>query len=168
MYLSFVLLLIFSFLTFPSLAGEKPLPKKGIVTIIRTYADSVGCFVHMNPDNILRYDFDKSWDEVVVVYDIDEDCSGGSQTSRPAFAVLRKDYSHKFHVVPKLSIPTATSEKFPRFIESISIKDNELWYFGHELGPNDSLCCPSIPVNAKIILKDGLWLDGRDNVKSGP
>jgi len=189
MYLRLVVMLILWF-SIPSLfAGEKPLPRKGLAAVIHTYADSIGCFVHIDPNNIVRYKLNQfgkeelakagvnqepvsysDREEVIALYDFDEDCTGGTAMSRPAFAVLRRDLSRNrtFKVIPQLSIPGATSGKFPQYIKSITVKDNQLWYSAHEMGPNDSLCCPSIPVSGRVIFKNGKWLDSSEDIKSVP
>ncbi|AMK77873.1 MULTISPECIES: hypothetical protein [Methylomonas] len=159
-----ILLLLLICVSIGTSADETTLPTKQIASTISAYANSVGCLIHMDEKNIIRFQIDDKpeTEYVVALYDLDSQCSGGTAMSRPAFAALRRDYSHNFHIVPEYSMPSATSDNFPRFINKLYIKDNQIWYSAKEFDfRHDALCCPSIPVEAQVVFKNGLWIDSR-------
>jgi hypothetical protein len=147
------------------MAGEKPLPTKKIMNVVRAYAGSIGCFVHMNPDNIIRFKLDGTA-VIVVLYSIDALCSGGNAMHRPAFAVIAATVTGGFRIIPEYSLPRATSDEFPQYIETVYVKDNEIWYSAKEFNwgdtrpgeEGDALCCPSRQVEGRVAFQNGKWL----------
>lgn len=170
-FLCWIALLTMSQAASASSGNRQKIPTKKIVTVVKTYANSVGCFIHMDKNNIVKYEIDGK-PVYIALYDIDASCSGEKAMSRPAFAALGFDNSrNKVSILPDYSNPAATSEKFPRFIARIFIKDNQLWYsekgsnvgHGKDSKVRDERCCSSHPVEAQVLYKNGFWLDSRSN-----
>lgn len=135
--------------------NKQKIPTMKIVTVVKAYANSVGCFIHMDKSNIVKYEIDEKA-VYIALYDIDASCSGEKTMSRPAFAALGFDnFRNKVFILPDYSNPAATSEKFPRFINRIFIKDNQLWYTAKDSN--------RISVKAQVLYKNGFWLDSRTN-----
>ncbi len=138
-----------------SSSTKQKIPTKKIVIAVKAYANSVGCFIHMDKGNIVKYEIDGK-PVYVALYDIDAACSGEKAISRPAFAALGFDnFRGKVSILPDHSNPAATSEKFPRFIDRIFIKDNQLWYTAKDSN--------RITVRAQVLYQNGFWLDSRTN-----
>ena len=138
-----------------SSVNKQKISTKKIITAVKAYANSVGCFVHMDKGNIVKYEIDEKL-VYIALYDIDASCTGGTTMSRPAFAALGFDnFRNKVFILPDYSNPAATSEKFPRFINRIFIKDNQLWYTAKDSN--------RISVKAQVLYKNGFWLDSRTN-----
>jgi hypothetical protein len=143
-------------------AADKPLPAKKIMAAVKAYANSIGCFVHMDPRNVARAKVDRI-KPIVALYSIDETCSGGTAMHRPAFAVLVPDDHGGLLVLPEYSIPSSTSEKLPQYTERIFVKGEELWFSGQVFNwdnkapseEGDALCCPSVSVEGRVIFNPG-------------
>lgn len=150
---------------------EQSIPTQKIVSAVKAYANLVGCFIHMDDNNIVRYKINGR-PVFVALYAIDATCSGGSAMSRPAFVALGFDiFRKRIFILSEYSNPAATSEKFPQYIDRIFIKDNQLWFAAKDFNwgvvkdpkDGDALCCPSLQVEAQVLFKDGAWLDSRAN-----
>jgi hypothetical protein len=145
-------------------AGEDArAPVERIMSVLRSYADTFGCIVRLEDENILPYDIDGDGKkEFVVLFGIDPGCSGGAATHRSVFAVLERETQGRIFVRPQQSFPAAQLEGFVRHMERIFIEDGQLWYEGKEFDwTNDGHCCPSVPVKGKIFFRDGAWMDSR-------
>jgi hypothetical protein len=140
-------------------ADETLVPFEKIKTVLTSYAGATGCVLRLENKNILAYDMEgDGTKEFVVLFGINPGCSGGTATHRFVFAVLEYGISGRIFVRPAQSFPAATLEGFVQNIERIFIEDDHLWYEGKEYDwANDALCCPSIPVKAKIFFSDGAW-----------
>ncbi len=156
-FLSWMVLLTMSQVASASNSKQK-IPTKKIVTAVKAYANSVGCFIHMDKGNIVKYEIDGK-PVYIALYDIDASCSGEKAMSRPAFAALGFDSSrNKVSILPDYSNPAATSEKFPRLFDRIFIKNNQLWYTAkdsHRKSAKDR------KVEAQVLYQNGFWLDSR-------
>ena len=144
-----------------SFGAERRIPVEKAVAVLKTYANTIGCEVHINKSNFVAFDIER--ERVVVgLYSIDEGCTGGSTMTRPAFAILKYDVRDKLLVNPGYSLPSATSQEFPRFIDRLFLKDNQLWYSGKDFDwSKDALCCPSVPIKAQVLFQGGKWIDSR-------
>ena len=158
-----VFLLIFPVISFGT---QSKIPTKKIMTVVKTYANTVGCFIGMNQNNIVEHRINGR-QVYVSLYSIDSECSTGNNMFRPAFAALQNDGQGGVLIIPELSIPSATSEKFTQHINRIFIRNNELWYSGMDYNwghtkpgeEGDALCCPSMQVEGKIMFQNGAWVD---------
>jgi hypothetical protein len=167
MMFAFRLFVIF-LLTCPmiSFGAQSKIPTKRIMTVVKTYANTVGCFIHMEQNNIVEHKINGRR-VYVALYSIDDGCTTGNNMFRPAFAALQGDGHGGVLVIPEYSIPSATSEKFSQHINKIFIRNNELWYSGMDYNwghtkpgeEGDALCCPSMPVEGKILFQNGTWID---------
>jgi hypothetical protein len=160
--------LLCALIIFPTLGAtsDEPLPTEKIITVVKSYANAIGCFIHMDPNNMVRYRLDGT-DVIVVLYSIDDSCSGGNAMHRPAFAALEKTIQGHYLIIPRYSLPSATSDSFPQFTNRLLIKDGELRYEAKEFnwgvakpGEGDALCCPSLVVEGQVIFREGKWLNG--------
>jgi hypothetical protein len=145
-------------------AGEDArAPAEKIKSVLRSYANTLGCVVRFEDENILPYDVDDDGKkEFVVLVGIDPGCSGGTAMHRSVLVVLERETQGQIFVRPQQSFPSAQLEGFVQHMERISIKDEQLWYEGKEFDwTNDARCCPSVPVKARIFFKDGAWMDSR-------
>lgn len=161
--------LLCALIIFPTLgaAANKPLPTEEVVAVVKSYANAIGCFIHMDPKNMVRYRLDGT-DVIVVLYSIDDSCSGGNAMHRPAFAALGKTIQGRYLIIPQYSLPSATSDSFPQFTNRLFVKDGALWYEAKEFnwgvakpGEGDALCCPSLVTEGKVIFREGKWLNDR-------
>ena len=152
----------------PFVAAEKPLPVKKIMTLVESHANKNGCVVDIDPKNVIRFNVEGK-SRVVVLYHIDVGCSGGTAMHRPAFAMLAEKTAGDFQLIPEYSLPSATSQDFPQYTNTISVKGNDLWYSGKEFNwgslkpgeEGDALCCPSLEVKGRVTIENGKWLDSR-------
>ena len=160
-------LLLVVLLSLPALgaSADEPLPTEKIMEVVKSYANAIGCFIHMDSNNMVRHRIGEA-DVVVVLYSIDDSCSGGNAMHRPTFAVLQKTIQGDYLIIPQYSLPSATSESFPQFTNRLFLKNGELWYAAKEFnwgvakpGEGDALCCPSLEVEGQIIFRDGKWLN---------
>jgi hypothetical protein len=115
-------------------AGEDArAPVERIMSVLISYADTFGCIVRLEDENILPYDIDGDGKkEFVVLFGIDPGCSGGAATHRSVFAVLERETQGQIFVRPQQSFPAAQLEGFVRHMERIFIEDGQLWYEGKE------------------------------------
>lgn len=141
--------------------GAEPiLPVKAIAAVVNDYGNSIGCEVHLNKKNIVPYTMDYQ-DVYVVLYSIDPGCSGGSAMIQAVFAVVgRTDYGRKFYVLPNYSSPHQISIDFPANTYQIFLKDGQIRFRAKALSNSDALCCPSIPVEGRVVFREGMWVNG--------
>jgi hypothetical protein len=141
-------------------AGDA-VPVAQIEKVVTTFAGTQGCMVTFDRKNIVPLEFEGER-SFVVLYSLDIGCSGGSGSTRPAVAVLSRDYRGDVLIRPQFSSPTQTSQSLPRQIQHIYLKEGRLWFSAKEFDPRkDALCCPSIPVEAPLVFKGDQWRDGR-------
>ena len=132
--------------------AEKNIPK-----IVEQYATSLGCEFAMNPQNVVKFSFDKE-KAYIALFSFDLGCSGGSSMSRPVFVVLKHGANNNLYIDPKYSSPHQTSQNFPSTIKSVFIKEGKLWYSALDFDfSKDGLCCPSVPVNGELVYENGNW-----------
>lgn len=149
----------------PALAQSQELPRTEIETILRTYANTVGCSFEMDRKNIVEMDINGDGDmEFVALFINDDDCSGGSGSWESHLAVLdrHKDYPDKggIYVRPEMTMSAIQGISLPRFIDRIFIKDGQLWFAGRIHAENDGNNFPTIPVQARIqLLHSAVQLD---------
>jgi len=165
----FLLTLFLVALASTSFADENDIPTREVVDEITRYANSKGCFIHMDDENIVRHQIrGKSY--FIALYDIDTVCNMGNNNHRPAFAALSNDKHGSVVIVKKYSNPAQTSDDFPQTIERIFTKDGELWYAAKEYNWSmnetdpakiDAICCPSLTVEARFYFGEKGWMDTR-------
>ena len=132
------------------------MPRHSIARVVTAYGNALGCEVHLDKQNIVRYTM-PSEDVFVVLYSIDLGCSGGSSMSRPAFAVVTQGAYGRFVVRPEYSSPLQTSNTFPAVTYRLYKAGETLRYLAKNLADTDALCCPSIPVEGQVVFRDGVW-----------
>ena len=149
--------------------AETKKAEASIPALIRQYATSLGCAFYMDPSNVVPYPMSKlkgpkpsapgsRLKVFVVVFSLDEGCSGGSQMSRPVFAVVRHGFPFTMVVDATFSAPHQTSEDFPSVVTHIFLKDGELWYMAlaHDFS-KDALCCPSVSITGRLVFEGRMW-----------
>ena len=62
---------------------------RNIPSVIKRYANTIGCNVNLDNNSVVQYDFDGMKSYIAVVH-TDSGCSGGSAMSRPVFIVLKR------------------------------------------------------------------------------
>jgi hypothetical protein len=130
--------------------------------VVTSYAESLGCAVRLDKHNVIPYRINGT-NLFVVLYSIDVGRSGGSAMSRPALAALERNAYGDFYVRPEYSSPQSTSYQFPASTDRIFLKDGRLRFSGRELGPNDALCCASVPIEGWVRFSHGQWNADRQN-----
>jgi hypothetical protein len=133
-----------------------------IANVATGYAESLGCAVTLDKRNILPYSIEGK-NQFIVLYSIDVGCSGGSAMSRPALAVLERNAYGNFYVRPEYSSPLSMSDQFPASTDRLFLKNGRLRFAGRELGPNDALCCASVPVEGVVNFSQGQWIAEKRN-----
>jgi hypothetical protein len=133
-----------------------------VASVATRYAESLGCAVTLDKRNVVPYSIDGD-NLFIVLYSIDVGCSGGSAMSRPALAALERNTYGNFYVRPEYSSPRSTSDEFPASTDRLFLKDGRLRFTGRELGPNDALCCASVPVGGWVNFSQGHWLADKRN-----
>jgi hypothetical protein len=158
------LFLLFLFLLVPHAQGaELATPINAIAKLATTYANSLGCAVYIDKKNIIPFTLDYQ-DVFVVLYAIDDGCSGGSAMQRSVFAVVgRSNYGHRLYVLSRYSSPEQTSMDFPALTERIFVKDGQLRFSAKALSDHDALCCPSKRIEGQVLFLEGRWVDGNKN-----
>jgi hypothetical protein len=131
-------------------------PTEKIESVLKKYVQTYGCLVSFNRDKIVKYNR-----RYVALYSVDPSCAGGSQSSQNAIAVFTYSYPD-VHIVPGESFPSAPLFGFPRSIDKIFVKNNQLWYSGKKYNwdvaannddiQGDALCCPSVLVESQFSL----------------
>jgi hypothetical protein len=154
------LFLIAMIVTAQAQSTEPKVPASAIAAVVRDYANSIGCEVHVGRNDITPLTIDYR-DVYVVRYSLDLGCSGGSAMQRSAFAVVgRTDYGRKLYVLPNYSAPHQTTMDFPANVHRIFMKDGQLRFQAKDLTDGDSLCCPSLPIEGSVIFREGKWVNG--------
>lgn len=133
-----------------------------VAKVAKGYAESLGCAVTLDKRNVLPYSIEGQ-KLFMVLYSIDLGCSGGSAMSRPALAVLERNAYGNFYVRPEYSSPLSMSDQFPAATDRLFLKDGRLRFAGRELGPNDALCCASVPVEGWVRFSQGQWVPEKRN-----
>lgn len=133
-----------------------------VASVATRYAASLGCAVTLDKRNVVPYSIEGN-KLFIVLYSIDVGCSGGSAMSRPALAALERNAYGNFYVRPEYSSPRSTSDDFPASTDRLFLKDGRLRFAGRDLGPNDALCCASVPVEGWVSFSQGQWTADKRN-----
>lgn len=133
-----------------------------VARVATRFAGSLGCAVTLDKRNVVPYSIDGN-NQFIVLYSIDVGCSGGSAMSRPALAALERNAYGNFYVRPEYSSPRSTSDEFPASTDRLFLKDGRLRFAGRKLGPNDALCCASVPVEGWVSFSQGQWIIDKRN-----
>ncbi len=133
-----------------------------VARVATSYAESLGCAVTLDKSNVVPSSIEGK-NLFIVLYSLDVGCSGGSAMSRPAFAALERNAYGNFYVRPEYSSPLSMSDQFPASTDRLFLKDGRLRFAGRELGPNDALCCASMPVEGWVRFSRGQWIADKRN-----
>jgi hypothetical protein len=157
-------------------ANRNGLPLKAINTLVVAYARSIGCNEYVDPTLVVEIPTSfgipsdlpgKAW---LAAYSVDVGCSGGSAMSKTAFAVVRGEEPSHLYIEPELSRPQATLG-FPNDITSLTVRKGKIAFTAKDFDfTKDALCCPSVVVSGKVVLRtknrpdeaelppEGFWL----------
>ncbi len=158
-------LAVLLFTALPAAAQQQEIPRAKMEEILGKYANTVGCGFEMDRKNIVEVDLQGNGDKVfVVLFIVDDDCSGGSGSWSSNLAVLdqHKENPDKggIYVRPEMTMTVVSGIGLPRFIERIFIKDGQLWFAGRIHAENDGNNFPTIPVQARVqLLHSAVQLD---------
>lgn len=123
---------------------------------VRAYANSIGCNVSFNPNNIARWKGDPGVRYIALVT-IDEGCSGGSGSWRSIILGVRQGANATLFIHPDYSLPKLTSEAFPQMIDSISATEHGVRFAGRVAQAHDNQNNPSKPVTGTIVWAGKEW-----------
>ncbi len=134
---------------------------KQIIRTVNGYANSISCNVlAIGPKDIAALvPYRDCWGiaRYAVLWHGDIGCAGGSKTTTANIAIVTVGAGNSFVVDPLLSSPVVSFEGFG-FPKLIGNTHNSLVLDGFELGPNDGLCCPSVPVRMTVRVNEkGDW-----------
>jgi hypothetical protein len=134
----------------------KRLPK-----VVRSYAESIGCRVAIEPTNVLRWDGPPEVKYIALI-SIDAGCAGGSRSSRSIFVAVREGAGGKLYVHGTYSLPELTSMRFPRWMDSISSTKHGIRFAGRVMRADDPDNKPSRRVSGTVGWSGQGWvvLDG--------
>lgn len=134
---------------------EEGIPVEKIEKALKSYADALGCAFEFHTKNVVQFDIigDRAR-KYVALFFLDTGCTRGSSMGSDMFAVLEWGAGDEILVRPEVSQPAAPSFGFPRFVERIFIKGNQLWYSGkvHDWS-KDAPNFPSVPVEGQVLLR---------------
>ena len=139
--------------------SEEGVPLERIEKVLKAYAETLGCEFKFDPKNVVEFDMtgDQMLQRYVALFFLDTGCTGGSGMGNSLFAVLEQGPRGEVLVQPELSQPTVPSFGFPRFIERIFVKGNQLWYSGKVPDwSRDAPNFPSVPVEGQVLLRKGV------------
>lgn len=145
-------------------AGDQVSIRK-ITAVVKAYAKPIGCLMNFETHNIVEYDVDANGQkEIIVLFGIDPECSGGSAMYHSALAVIDRDTKGRLFVRPAQSFPVTQPEGLPQYTEKIFLRSGKLMFSGNDFDfSKDGLCCPSVPVEGTLLLKDGSWIIEKKN-----
>ncbi len=153
-----------------SLAGEAKIPVGKLARVANTYATSIGCVLAFDKRNIVEYPVSSGGEKnYVALVGIDPQCSKGSAMYHSAIVALVAIEGSGVFVVPDQSFPIAENEGLPQYVERIYTKGGELWFSGKEFDSSkDALCCPSLSVTGKVVLRNGNWVTSHADSEPAP
>ena len=137
-----------------------------VTALLKSYANALGCDFKFDKSNIVRTDIDGDGEkEYVAIFYIDTTCSHTNTQGREVFAVIDFDSRDRIVVRANVSQPAVRAIGFPRFIDRIFLKGDQLWYTGKEFDwDKDALCCPSVSVEGRVMLRKSLvQVDGQND-----
>jgi hypothetical protein len=140
--------------------------EKKVTVLLKSYGNAVGCDFKFDKRNIVRTDIDGDGvREYVAVFYIDTTCSHTNTMGGEVFAVIDFESRDRIVVRANVSQPAAHAIGFPRFIDRIFLKGDQLWYAGKDFDlSKDPLCCPSLSVEGKVVLRKSLvQVDGQND-----
>ncbi len=143
---------------------EERIPIEKIETALKSYAEATGCNLRFEKNNVVQFDATGGRAlQYVALFFLDDGCTGGSNMGSSMFAVLGWGGfgGDRIIVSAAMSQPAAPSFGFPRFIERIFVKGNQLWYDGkvHDWS-KDAPNFPSVPVEGQVLLHRGVVRPG--------
>ncbi|KJV07776.1 hypothetical protein [Methylocucumis oryzae] len=105
-------------------AEEQPWPEpehidnNKIKAVITKYAETLGCSIWFNPQNIVPHLLN---DERLYVglFSVDLGCSGGNLMNRPVFVAVKPGAYDQYFIDYQYSSPAQTSDKFPQHTTEI-------------------------------------------------
>lgn len=143
-----------------SIRAEQNIPRNKISSVVKDFANTIGCIMDLDENNIVRYEVEGGYDgvgEFVVLYGIDPKCSGGSAMYHSALAVLEIDYRGNIYIHPGQSFPVNRPNDLPQHVEKIYVENGQLLFQSKEFDSKDGLCCPSLLVTGRLSMKEGKW-----------
>lgn len=146
-------------------ASADAVPRKSITKIVKQYASAMGCDVVFDSRNIVKIQLADDWG-YVVVYSMDPGCAGGNALYQSYFAVVSPSAFGSLFINAAYSSPPQTSTLFPKKIIKVSRSNGELWYRALDFdAAKDPACCPSVPVEGRLVFKKGKWQGMAESVR---
>ena len=132
-----------------------------VESVVKAYANTIGCLLRLDRRNIVRQNIGglNGASTYVVLFAIDQGCSGGSAMSQSAIAVVEQGMQGRMFIRPELSFPVTKNEGLPQYTEKIFVRNGDLRFAAKDFDfSKDALCCPSLPVEGRLSFKDGKWI----------
>ncbi|MGH8054575.1 MAG: hypothetical protein ACREP4_11725 [Stenotrophomonas sp.] len=123
---------------------------------VRSYANSIGCNVPFNPNNLARWEGDAGVRYIALVT-LDEGCSGDTGSWRSILLAVRQGANATLLIHPDDSLPKLSSEAFPQMIDSISATVHGVRFAGRVPQVHDDHNNPSKPVAGTIVWTGREW-----------
>jgi hypothetical protein len=121
-----------------------------IPSVIKRYAEAIGCAFQLLPSNITRFELNGR-DDVIAVFYLDNGCSGGNKMWRPVFALLQPDgFRMRYVVSASHSAPHQTSRDFPQTITRIYPEEGHLKFAGEEH-------LDRTVISGRVVFENGMW-----------
>lgn len=137
--------------------AQLPKPEHIIPPVVESYGRAIGCDFYFDPENIVEKEIDQKR-SFIALFTVDIGCSGGNNNYRPVFVVLQYGAYDKIFISLKYSLPSQTSDEFPKDTQNIYIRDGKIRFNAKKFDPKkDALCCASIPFSGEVIFSDGKW-----------
>ena len=144
-----------------AICAEPATPTIKVESVIKAYANTIGCLLRLDRQNIVRHNIGSSDapPTYVVLFAIDQGCSGGSSMSQSAIAVVEQGIQGRMFIRPELSFPVSKNEGLPQYAEKIFVKNGDLRFVAKDFDlSKDALCCPSLHVEGRLSFKNGKWI----------
>lgn len=125
--------------------------------VVRAYANSIGCSVNFEPENVVRWQGNPRDVSYLALIAIDVGCAGGSASWRSLFLAIRRGAYGKLYVYPEYSLPDLTSSKFPQAIDSIVSTKEGIRFSGRFVQGNDLGNNPSRQVTGMVVWSGTKW-----------
>ncbi|MCD9088385.1 hypothetical protein [Stenotrophomonas sp. SY1] len=124
-------------------------------TVVRAYANSIGCNVWFDPKNVVRWQGEPGGIRYLALISMDVGCAGGSRSWRSAFIALREGASRKLYVDPEFS--GETPAEFPQTMDSLVNTNEGVRFIGRVWRPGDTDNRASLVVRGKVAWSGSDW-----------